>query len=143
MFFDQLWKWLAGPRRRALPPPAVLAVMSDVGCLPAAARNLGLTFAVAPSCQRAIQTLEDVKFSIIVCDRDLPGFDWHETMEMFTTIAPGSCVILASAVNDEYLWREVIQRGGYDVLKKPLQLEQATHSLGQAALYYKASAVCR
>ena len=37
--------------------------------------------------------------------------------------APRSCVLLVSPSNDEYLWREVIQHGGYDVVTHPLREE--------------------
>jgi hypothetical protein len=46
-------------------------------------------------------------------------------------------VILTSTVVDDYLWRECVARGGYDVLARPLREEAAARSIKLALVYWK------
>jgi DNA-binding NtrC family response regulator len=91
--------------------------------------------ALADSREHAAELIGRHRFTIIVCDRDLPGLDWRDSMQALVTAAPGSCILLASSVSDDYLWQEVIQRGGYDVLTKPFKDDTVAHSINQAAWY--------
>ena len=75
---------------------------------------------VARTLQDATMLLQAQSFVIVVIDRDLPGQEWRETMTNFSTRSPRSCFLLTSRVNDEFLWKEVVKYGGYDVLAKPL-----------------------
>src|SRR5438105_2946576 len=77
------------------------------------------------------------RFAIVLCDRDFAGNDWRETVGSLHRATPHSCIILVSAVNDEYLWDEVIRHGGYDVLKKPLQESQVVPAITLALSYVK------
>ena len=52
-------------------------------------------------------------------------------------VAPKSCVVLVSPVNDEYLWQEVIQYGGFDVITKPFQSDQIRRHIDHAWLFWK------
>jgi FixJ family two-component response regulator len=49
------------------------------------------------------------------------------------------CVILVSGVLDERLWAEVVGHGGYEVLAKPLQAEQAIRVIKLALSYQQAA----
>jgi hypothetical protein len=43
---------------------------------------------------------------VILCDRDLPGKGWRETVEELAAFPAHACVILLSAVLDTYLLDE-------------------------------------
>lgn len=49
--------------------------------------------------------------------------------------SPRSCILLVSPVSDDYLWRDVLQQGGYDVLLRPLREECALRAV-QAVLRF-------
>ena len=74
-------------------------------------------------------------FPIVLCDRDLPGWDWREALTRIVERSPGSCFLLTSRVSDEFLWREVVMLGGYDVVARPLTEHAVTQTL-QRAMYY-------
>ena len=74
------------------------------------------------------------EFAVILCDRDLAASNWREALAKLVATAPGSHVILASRVNDDQLWQEVIRLGGYDVLTKPFQQERVMRSINYAGL---------
>ncbi len=94
---------------------------------------------VARSVHDALSLLAAEQFSIVVCDRDLPGSDWREVLAKIVESSPKSCFLLASRVSDEYLWREVVGNGGYDVVVKPLDEVAVVQTLHRAWYYWKAS----
>ncbi len=91
----------------------------------------------AGTCEQGLQCLRDSRFGVILFDRDIGGGDWRENFSVLHAAAPLSCIILVSRVNDDYLWEEVVQRGGYDVLSKPFQESQVAASISLAWSYWK------
>lgn len=89
---------------------------------------------------RAIELLAHNDFSIIVYDRDLPGWEWREVLIRLRTWAPRTAVVLMSRVIDNFLWKEVLSHGGYDLLPKPLDQDTADRVLRRAWYYWKATA---
>ena len=70
---------------------------------------------------QAEQILRDLDPPIVLCDRDLLGSSWQENVRSLAAARRGACVILLSNVSDQYLWDEVVQRGGFDVLTRPFE----------------------
>jgi DNA-binding NtrC family response regulator len=93
--------------------------------------------ALAGSCEEALDALKNTRTAVILCDRDLPGIDWRDALRLLADSRPDCSIILASPVNDEYLWDEVIHKGGYDVLAKPFQEEQTVRAVNLAWSYSK------
>ena len=85
----------------------------------------------------ALRSLPANEPALIICDREIAGPDWQNTIQTLASSAPGSCVILASRVNDEYLWHEVIGHGGYDVITIPFAEETTVHMVQLAWSYWK------
>jgi DNA-binding NtrC family response regulator len=52
-------------------------------------------------------------------------------------------VILASSVSDHYLFEELIHQGGYDVIAKPLKLEELRRITRLALTFWKNRAIRR
>lgn len=90
---------------------------------------------VTQTVPEALCLLGSQPFPIIVCDRDLPGWDWRDALTRIVARAPGICFLLTSRVSDDFLWREVVMLGGYDILTRPLATAAVTQTL-QRALYY-------
>jgi DNA-binding NtrC family response regulator len=95
-------------------------------------------FIVVRSVHEALSLLTTQQFSIVVCDRDLPGSDWRDVLAKIVESSPRSCFLLASRVSDEYLWREVVAHGGYDVVVKPLEEDVVVQTLHRAWYYWQA-----
>jgi DNA-binding NtrC family response regulator len=95
--------------------------------------NLVLT----ESCEEALEALKKMRAAVILCDRDLPGLDWRDALEKLSAARPDCPIVLTSSVNDEYLWDEVIHKGGYDVLSKPLQEDLTVRAVNLAWSYSK------
>ena len=93
---------------------------------------------ITPSVPEALSLLITQQFPIVLCDRDLPGWDWREVLARIAESSPRSCCLLTSRVSDEYLWREVVKHGGYDVVAKPLEEGVVVQTLQRAWYYWKA-----
>ena len=92
----------------------------------------------AGSWDEAVPLLASGRFAVIVCDRDLPGRDWRQTVRDLAKLSP--CILLASAGIDGSLWQEVVQCGGHDVLAKPLEERIVLKTIDQALRYTAATA---
>jgi len=93
---------------------------------------------ITQSVPEALGLLTAKSFPIVLCDRDLPGWDWRELLVRVVESSPRSCFLLMSRVSDEYLWREVVMHGGYDVVSKPLADGVVSRTLQRAWSYLKA-----
>jgi CheY-like chemotaxis protein len=80
--------------------------------------------------------LHNLKVPVVLCDRDLPGKGWRETVEDLASSPHRACVILVSGVVDTYLWSEVVRTGGFDVLSKPLREDDVTRAVRLAWSYW-------
>jgi FixJ family two-component response regulator len=93
----------------------------------------------ADTCEEARTALDKMKAPVILCDRDLPGKGWRETVEGLASSPHRVCVILVSGVLDAYLWDEVVRAGGYDVLYKPLREADVVLSVRLAWSYWNSA----
>ena len=92
--------------------------------------NWELRFTNSPT--EAFNWVSQSQFEIILCDRNQPGYPWREVMDRLAKSSPRSCILLISPINDDYLWSDVLQWGGYDVLMRPLRAEVVLHLVNAA-----------
>jgi len=93
----------------------------------------------ADTCDQARSALDQLQAPVILCDRDLQGGEWRDVVQVLASSPHRACVILMSRVVDDYLWNEVAQRGGYDVLLKPLHEEDVVRTVRLAWSYWSAT----
>jgi DNA-binding NtrC family response regulator len=86
----------------------------------------------AHSCDSALSVLSHYTIPVVICDRDLPGEDWRRVLKRIAVFRQPICILLASSVSDEYLWREVVQHQGFDVVPKPFQPERLIRTVNLA-----------
>ncbi len=96
-----------------------------------------LVFADTPEEARVAR--DKLKAPVILCDRDLPGIGWRQTVEVLASSPHRACVILVSGVVDTYLWDEVVRTGGYDVLPKPLREDEVVRAVRLAWSYWNSA----
>ena len=70
---------------------------------------------------------------MILCDSNQAGFPWREVMERLAGNSPGSRILLVSPANDDFLWRDVFQQGGYGVLSRPMREADVHYAISTAA----------
>ena len=77
------------------------------------------TLYVASDAAEAKQILRQTSFPVILCERELPDGNWKDLLVAVAGIQSPPLLIVTSRLADEYLWAEVLNLGGYDVLSKP------------------------
>jgi len=140
---DSLWRRVLFPGHHPKGPdlPRVLAITVSIGDQ-VFYRNLRArgewNVVLTQSVPEALHLLTSEVFPLVLFDRDLPGWDWRDVMAHIVESSPRVCFLLTSRVSDEYLWREVAMRGGYDVIATPLEEAAVEHALRRAWCYWKA-----
>ena len=76
---------------------------------------------------------------VILVDYWLPDGTWLDLLEFINAQGVSPSVVVMSHAADERLWAEVLNRGGFDVLSKPLLSEEASRVLA-AALRWRGDA---
>ena len=84
------------------------------------------------NCLEFLLHLQDSHPRVVVCERDLPDGSWRDVLEVTASLPGPPPVIVTSRLADEYLWAEVLNLGGYDVLAKPLDRQEVTRTLNLA-----------
>jgi len=101
-------------------------------------RNLELHFADS---REEARSANDVLIApVILYDRDWPHEDWRTVVRDFAGCSHGACVVLLSRVVDDYLRQELIRRGGYDLLVKPVRADDAGRMVNLALSYWRSTA---
>jgi FixJ family two-component response regulator len=82
-----------------------------------------------PQLEDAAVALKSATAPILLFDRDTAGASWRETVKRLVKSRRQACVVLLSNVSDQYLWDEVVQQGGFDLLTRPFRKEQVLSTL--------------
>jgi DNA-binding response OmpR family regulator len=69
---------------------------------------------------------------VVICECTLPDATWKDVLSEIAGLANPPRLIVISALADEYLWSEVLNLGGYDVLPKPLDEKEVARVTGLA-----------
>jgi CheY-like chemotaxis protein len=103
---------------------AIIPAPDDAEQLRRIVGGLGWSVFIVDTPAEAMARLQTEPVTAAICDQDLPEEDWRVVMNRIATLPKSPCVLLASRVMDQYLWNEVIQCRGYDVVSKPFQSEE-------------------
>ncbi len=86
----------------------------------------------AGSCREALALVRRNIPRVIVSERDLPDGDWKDILGLAEKQKFPPVVVVTSRLADEYLWAEVLNLGGYDVLAKPLDRSEVRRTISLA-----------
>jgi len=124
-----------------IPRVKILGLMADeldCGLLRASAAHHQWEITFATGYGEAYRLQGKVQAPVVLCDRDL-GPDWWTMVEGLASCSGRACVLLVSKVADDYLWNEVVRRGGYDVLSKPLHQDELERAVRLAWIYWSST----
>lgn len=91
----------------------------------------------ARNCGQALEVLRSQRIPVIVSDCKLPDGCWKDILFRCGTSGDAPLLIVASPYADEYLWAEVLNLGGYDVLAKPFEPDEVIRIVSLAWLHWK------
>lgn len=131
-------------RRKALPPrvPVIALVVSehDRRVLAKISDQEPLDVHFVESCDEASTLSNQLTAPVILFDRDWPQTEWRAAVRSLAASPHRACVILMSGVADDYLRQELIRRNGYDVLPKPLRVDNVSRVITLALSYWTSAA---
>ena len=128
------------PRHSVELSPALLAVLANPEerkLVTDLSQNNGWNLTVVATLEQGRAKISGQRLAVVLLDRDLAESDWRSMVRSFTCLHPAPCVILASFVSDHYLFEELIHQGGYDVVSKPLKLEEVSRITRLALTFWK------
>ena len=91
----------------------------------------------ARSCREALAMLHDRPAPILVSDCNLPDGNWKDILNAIALAADAPHLIVTSRLADEYLWSEVLNLGGYDVLARPFDAKEVARVVSLAWRHWK------
>ena len=91
-----------------------------------------LKLAAAGTRQEAMSFLRLDRVAVIVCERDLPDGTWKDILGDTAAFPNPPALVVTSRLADEYLWAEVLNLGGYDLLAKPFSEPEVKRVLAAA-----------
>jgi DNA-binding NtrC family response regulator len=71
--------------------------------------------------------------SVIICERDLPDGSWKHLFDEIQALPLPPKFIVSSRLADEYLWVEVLNLGGHNVLSTPFDAREVSYVVRYAA----------
>ena len=89
----------------------------------------------------ALKQLSSERFSVIFCEKVLEDGSWKDILEHIGLYAEAPLLVVTSRLADAYLWSEVLNLGGYDVLAKPFNAREVTHVLTSISLQHSRASV--
>ncbi len=84
------------------------------------------------SLESAMDLLRRNPVPVVVTERDLPLGNWKDVLAAIQQLPQVPTLIVTARLADEYLWAEVLNLGGYDVLSQPFQVTELLWVFGNA-----------
>jgi DNA-binding NtrC family response regulator len=85
----------------------------------------------------ALDFLAQHRIPVVVSERRLPDGGWRDLLADLEAHTEPPNLIVACRQADEFLWSEVLNLGGYDVLAMPFEDAEVIRVIGLAWLHWK------
>lgn len=79
------------------------------------------SLAAVTSLSSALTALRRRPIPLVIAEREFPGGEWKDLLAAIRDLPDPPALVVISRLADEYLWAEVLNLGGQDVLAKPLR----------------------
>jgi DNA-binding response OmpR family regulator len=99
-------------------------------------RRLGWRLFEVRGRRRAVECLERNPVHVVIAETEVPGWDWKHVLRDLRRLSPPPQLIVASRTADDYLWAEVLNVGGYDVLPQPFQRDELERVVAAARRHF-------
>lgn len=86
------------------------------------------------TCWDAVERLASEPVTAVFCDEFLEDGTWKDILKLVGSGDGAPPLIVASRLADAFLWSEVLNVGGYDVLLKPFNARDVAHVLKTISL---------
>jgi len=94
--------------------------------------ELGWRLFEAHDRRRAMQYLERHQVQVVLAESEMPSWNWRKVLSDIRRLAQPPQLIVTSRTADDYLWAEVLNIGGFDVLPQPLERDEVERVIAAA-----------
>jgi DNA-binding response OmpR family regulator len=84
--------------------------------------------------RKALQLLQRDRISIIICESNLRDGTWRDMLNSLNILPEKPIFIVSSRCAEEYLWAEVLNLGGFEVIAKPFNIQELRNVIESACL---------
>jgi DNA-binding response OmpR family regulator len=116
---------------------SVSSVEEDHGELRRIVEDMPFRITVSFNCQDAANQLDTHPFGIVVCDCKLQDGAWNDLLRRISRRPEQPLLIVSSRLADDFLWAEVLNLGGFDLLVKPFIEREVRHVLTTASTHLR------
>ena len=85
----------------------------------------------------ALGFLQDNPTPVVICEAELPDGTWKDVLAQLALIKCPPILVVSARLADEKLWSEVLRLGGYNVLVKPLNMQEVSRVVSFSWLLWK------
>ena len=96
-------------------------------------RRAGWRLLEARNRRKALDCLKENPVQVVITETELPDWNWKmvlRDLRRMTKTPPQ--LVVTSRTADEYLWAEVLNVGGYDVLAQPFEADEVERVVASA-----------
>jgi DNA-binding response OmpR family regulator len=90
----------------------------------------------APDRRQALHLLERAPIHVVLVQSELPTWNWKKALYDLRRLAQPPQLVVASRTADDYLWAEVLNIGGFDVLPQPLERDETERVIAAARRHF-------
>lgn len=99
-------------------------------------RSQGWRLFEARDRRRALECLGKHPVQVVIAESEIPSWNWKRILSDLRRIAPTPQLVVTSRTADDYLWAEVLNVGGYDVLPQPLERDEVERVIASARRHF-------
>ena len=86
--------------------------------------------------RRAMECLCKNPVQVVIAESEAPAWNWKRILSDLRRLMPAPQLVVTSRTADDYLWAEVLNVGGYDVLPQPLERDEVERVVASARRHY-------
>jgi DNA-binding NtrC family response regulator len=87
--------------------------------------------------RRALAWLKRNAVQVVMAEGRTAGSDWQKLLDDLRDLPDPPQLVVTSRIADDHLWSEVLNRGGYDVLPRPLDRDELERVVDGAARQFR------
>jgi len=99
--------------------------------------KLGWRLFEARDGRRAIGWLESNPVQVVIAEGRAADAGWQRLLDALRDLPDPPQLVVTSRTADDYLWSEVLNRGGYDVLPRPLNRDEVERVIAGAGRQFR------
>jgi len=100
-------------------------------------RGFGWRLFEAPDRRRALECLQRHPVQVVLAETDVPHWNWRKVLSDLRRLPLPPQLVVTSRTADDYLWAEVLNVGGYDVLAQPLERDEVERVIASAYRHFE------